>query len=72
MKVKLTGTISGSRDGADWPAKGEVMDLPDDEAEQLVNNGMAVYAVGDDEERAVAPEAEERSALTTKSGPGKK
>lgn len=41
MRVTLKSTITGSRDGVRWPAIGEVVDLPDDEARQLVDFGMA-------------------------------
>ncbi|MGW1762762.1 hypothetical protein ACWCQL_01495 [Streptomyces sp. NPDC002073] len=37
----MTVTVSGTRDGADWPAAGGVVDLPDGEAEQLVAAGLA-------------------------------
>lgn len=34
--------ISGTRDGHDWPAAGEQVDLPKDEAEHLVAAGLAI------------------------------
>ena len=40
-KVKMLITISGERNGADWPAIGETIDVPKDEADQLVSNGYA-------------------------------
>lgn len=42
MLVTMRYQISGSRDGEDWPAPGETIDLPDDEAAELVATGMAV------------------------------
>lgn len=42
MRVTMRGDISGTRDGVDWPARGGFVDLPDDEAAQLVANGMAI------------------------------
>jgi hypothetical protein len=41
MRVTLTAPISGLRDGRPWPATGESIDLPADEAEQLVRLGVA-------------------------------
>lgn len=40
--VRMVARISGSRDGKDWPAPGETIDLPEAEANQLLLNGMAV------------------------------
>lgn len=39
--VRLVGRISGTRDGKDWPAPGETIALPEDEANQLILSGMA-------------------------------
>jgi hypothetical protein len=39
--VRLTTDISGTRDGQPWPGKGETVDVPDDEAAQLVDAGLA-------------------------------
>ncbi len=39
--VVMVGTISGTRDGADWPTRGQAIVLPDPEAAALVGNGMA-------------------------------
>ena len=33
--------ISGTRNGDDWPAPGETMELPDDEAQVLLDLGLA-------------------------------
>lgn len=41
MKIKMTGKVSGTRNGADWPEVGEVIDLPDHEALDLIAAGMA-------------------------------
>jgi hypothetical protein len=37
-------TISGLRDGVPWPAAGEVMDVPESEASQLIAAGQAAVA----------------------------
>lgn len=40
--VRMVGRISGSRDGKDWPAPGGTIELPTEEADALLINGMAV------------------------------
>ena len=55
MRVKMAVGITGTRNGEDWPAAGEVVDIPTDEAELLLANGMAVQV-------AAAPEAEKAAA----------
>lgn len=42
MRVMLTTQISGSRDGREWPPPGTVVDLPDSEAQGLIDGGAAV------------------------------
>jgi len=63
-KVIILQSISGSRDGADWPAPGESLEVPTAEAEQLVRLGFArvveVKVTPKPVERAVAPKAETR------------
>lgn len=44
MNVRLTTQISGTRNGADWPIPGSVVDLPDAEAKDLIRAGQAVDA----------------------------
>lgn len=62
--VEMVARISGSRDGADWPAVGETLTVPNEEAADLVKLGFAriveVKAVKEPVERAVAPKAETR------------
>jgi hypothetical protein len=41
VKIVLTGTISGTRNGVEWPRPGVPFDLPDDEAVSLINQGQA-------------------------------
>lgn len=66
MKVRMTHTISGSRNGEPWPQRGTVVDLPDAEAMDYINADMAVpvtvyqqaeTAVADDVETEVRSEA---------------
>ena len=42
MQVKLKVSISGTRDGAEWPPVGSPIDLPDAEAAQMIAAGLAV------------------------------
>ncbi|MFE2559892.1 hypothetical protein ACFXGT_28480 [Streptomyces sp. NPDC059352] len=41
MRVRMKIKISGTRDGQGWPDRGGEIDLPDDEAEQLLRYGAA-------------------------------
>lgn len=72
MKVRLKIDVSGTRNGAPWPARGEIVELPDQEAADMCANGQAdpvAEKASDKAEKAVAPEAEQRSGLTTEDGP---
>jgi len=44
MKIKMRVSITGTRDGQEWPAAGETIDLPADEANALVDAGLAEAA----------------------------
>jgi len=39
--VKMKVQISGSRNGQDWPPRGGLLEVPDDEAQTLVHTGIA-------------------------------
>lgn len=54
MLVRMRVEVSGTRNGESWPAKGGTVDLPEDEAVNLIAVGLAVEA--DDEEQAEPPE----------------
>ena len=56
VRVKMRHQMSGTRDGADWPAPGEEIALPAEEAAALCGNGMAepVDTRDEDVETAVA------------------
>jgi hypothetical protein len=41
MLVKMKADISGSRDGKPWPRPGFTLDVPDWEARELIDQGMA-------------------------------
>jgi hypothetical protein len=54
--------ISGNRNGVDWPRRGRVVELPDDEAAAYCTAGIAEpVAVLDDAESATPPPAEVRA-----------
>lgn len=65
MKVRMTVDISGTRHGQEWPPRGEVVDLPDDEGAALCSSGMATPVAENKVEKAVAPEPEQRAAKKT-------
>lgn len=44
MKIEMKFQISGTRDGIDWPAPGETIDVPTAEAEELIAQRVAVEA----------------------------
>lgn len=58
-RVVMTQSISGTRDGADWPRKGEQLDVDEREAEHLISAGLAAAVVV---ESAQAPDAPETAA----------
>lgn len=72
MKVRIKGDISGSRNGAPWPKRGEDIELPDDEAAQLCASGLAAPVKAGDAEKAVpdASDVETRSGGLTKATAG--
>lgn len=64
MQVRLLVDITGTRDGEDWPARGEVVDLPADEATHMLTAGL-VEEVGSKVETA-AVEAKSRKRAVVK------
>lgn len=63
MRVRMTAGLSGTRDGAPWPAVGGEITVPDAEGADLCSQGYAapVAAVAV-VEHAVAPPAPETRA----------
>lgn len=57
MKILLTTTISGTRDGIEWPPAGSTIDLPDIEAEAMVAGRLA-RKVTDDTDTTPTPPAD--------------
>lgn len=60
MKIRLTGDLSGTRNGQPWPARGTEMVLPDEEGAVLCAQGMAVPVVDNKTEKAVAKDESEK------------
>ena len=71
-KVKMLVSISGTINGADYPAVGETADLPDVVADHLVDGGLAERVspapkrAAAKPETATAPEPKKRTGLTKK------
>lgn len=53
--VTMRAQISGTRNNEAWPAVGETIDLPEDEAAQLISQGMAVAGPEPTPETPVEP-----------------
>jgi hypothetical protein len=53
-------TVSGTRNGESWPAKGGTVELPQDEAKNLIAIGVAEEA---DDEESKEPAEENAQAL---------
>jgi hypothetical protein len=67
MRVKLLVHLTGTRNGAEWPGYGEEIDLPDQEARDMIAGGMAQpVTTFRDAEKAVPTPAETRSPLVPK------
>jgi hypothetical protein len=71
-KVKMLVKISGSHDGEDWPGIGGEVNLPADEADRLVRNGMATPADLDTENAILDATGVETATADTGSHEGQK
>jgi hypothetical protein len=73
MRVQMKVHMSGLRNGVEWPAVGDVVDLPDEEATVLVGQGSAELAEKSAKKSAVeaatAPPADETATVSSKPGP---
>lgn len=62
--VRIVQTITGARDGVEWPKVGELLQVPQEELDDLVRMGLAraveVKAAAVKVERAVARKPETR------------
>jgi hypothetical protein len=63
MKIRMKVDISGTRNGEPWPARGEVIDLPTDEAQSLIDSNMAEAITKAKAETAAVEPAEETAVL---------
>jgi len=61
MKVRMLIPISGTRNGAEWPGRGGVVDLPAGEAADMCAAGYAEPVASDDRsEKATSRKPETR------------
>jgi len=60
MKVRMKVEITGTRDGKEWPARGEELEVSDEEGRDLCASGVAEPVKEDKTEKATAPRAETR------------
>lgn len=63
VRVRMLVSISGTRDGDKWPARGETVVLPAGEGLQLVAQGDAELVRGSKTETADADPAPERAVI---------
>lgn len=62
MRVRMTATISGTRNGRDWPRRGQEIDLPEAEAAALCAQKLATPVArrpAEEVETTLAPAATE-------------
>lgn len=60
MRVRMRVSVSGARDGHEWPGVGQVFDVGDEEAMELSRSGIADI-VPDDAEAHTPPEVDDPS-----------
>lgn len=64
MQVRLITRLTGLRNGVEWPAIGGIIDVPSDEAVNLISHGYAVpVPAPQEQERAVIEQEPERATL---------
>lgn len=70
MKIRMKASLSGTRNGVDWPRAGETVELPDDEAAKLCAAGMAepLRSDSDDVETRAKPAAKAKAKKAASSG----
>ncbi|MFI6861783.1 hypothetical protein ACIBKZ_18105 [Streptomyces sp. NPDC050421] len=71
MRIRMKVTLSGTRNGEDWPPAGEIADIPTGEAQHLIASGIAEDAAGrkgqlPKVETAVAPNTAETRGTARK------
>lgn len=60
MRVRMKVEMSGTRNGAPWPPRGETVEVGDVEGADMCAAGLAEPVAEDKVEQAVAPKAETR------------
>lgn len=65
MRIRMKVGLSGTRNGQDWPAVGEIADIPTGEAQHLVASGIAEEVTGDEDGRGQVSEVETAAAPDT-------
>jgi len=67
IKIRLKVGLTGTRNGVEWPPRGSEVELPDQEALEMIQAGMAEPVTSfRNAEKAVPPAAETREALVPK------
>jgi hypothetical protein len=62
VRIRITATISGTRNGRDWPPAGEEIDVPDVEGAEMCAAKLAEPVVAPvPAERAVSPASTTRA-----------
>lgn len=67
-RVVMAVSISGTRNGADWPAAGNIIEVPAEEAADLIRLYLALPESPEEEpeEAAIVPEATPERAIVPK------
>lgn len=65
MKVRLTGDMTGNRNGEPWPERGSVVEVSDEEGAALCRGGMAKPVTDDKTEKATAKDDSEKRTDST-------
>lgn len=71
MRIRMKVTLSGTRNGEDWPPAGQVADIPTGEAQHLIASGIAEAVDGRTGqapavETATAPDTAEKRGTARK------
>lgn len=63
MKIRMKVDVSGTRNGEPWPARGDTIDLPADEAQSLIDSNMAEAASNTKIETAAVEPTDETAVI---------
>jgi hypothetical protein len=67
VRIRLRVGLTGTRNGVEWPPRGSEMDLPEQEARDMIHGGLVdPVTMFRDAETAVPTPAETREALVPK------